>query len=559
MTILRLTKLAFVLLLLAHAPLVAAADFYVEPESGLDAGDGSQANPWRTVQAVVSAGLLGTTVAAGDTLWLGAGDHGELVINNVHGSSTAAAITIAAAPDTEPLVSRVQVSNSTFLVIAGLHVTTEHLANPQKGTFVSVQAPSADVVVDGCHVQTVADTSGWSAQDWVDRAGNGITVDGTRITVSNNIVRNIDFGISVTATDSSIHHNTVDGFSGDGMRGLGDYTTFEYNTVMNCYDVDDNHDDGFQSWSLGPGGVGTGEVVGIVLRGNTFINTTDQTRPLNGAMQGIGCFDGTFRDWVVENNVIATNHWHGITLLGVVNSRVVNNTVMDINDTSPGPPWISVEAHKNGTAPTGCVVANNLTTALSNHADVTEAGNLLLKDVATDLTTLFVDPAAYDLRLLAGSAPIDAADTSSPDFTALIDADGTARPQGSGVDVGAFEWHEAVAVPEDAESGPEQVESTPDSAAAEDVGAEDIAVADSGPEPASELPADVAGDSSPTDVGSDAAQDLVADPATAAPKPGDTSGCTSSSPKTPAPWALAAVICLLFGMSSRRRRDPQRA
>lgn len=40
---------------------------------------------------------------------------------------------------------------------------------------------------------------------------------------------------------------------------------------------DANHDDGFQSCSVGPGGVGTGEVVGVVLRGN-FILNLERTR-----------------------------------------------------------------------------------------------------------------------------------------------------------------------------------------------------------------------------------------------------------------------------------------
>ena len=53
-------------------------------------------------------------------------------------------------------------------------------------------------------------------------------------------------------------------------------------------------------------------------------------------MQAIGCFDGWFVNWVVENNVIITDHWHGITFLGMRDSRIVNNTVIDLDDVSPG-------------------------------------------------------------------------------------------------------------------------------------------------------------------------------------------------------------------------------
>jgi hypothetical protein len=119
------------------------------------------------------------------------------------------------------------------------------------------------------------------------------------------------------------------------MRGFGDHTTFQYNTIKNSYAVNGNHDDGFQSWSSGAGGVGTGEVVGIVLRGNTFINYEDPNQPHRGAMQGIGCFDGMYVDWVIENNVIIVDHWHGISFNGVRNTRIVNNTVLDPNGKSP--------------------------------------------------------------------------------------------------------------------------------------------------------------------------------------------------------------------------------
>ena len=49
--------------------------------------------------------------------------------------------------------------------------------------------------------------------------------------------------------------------------GPGYYEGELYNVIRNGYlgsSVDDNHDDGFQSWSVGEGGVGTGEVRGVV-------------------------------------------------------------------------------------------------------------------------------------------------------------------------------------------------------------------------------------------------------------------------------------------------------
>jgi len=41
---------------------------------------------------------------------------------------------------------------------------------------------------------------------------------------------------------------------------------------------------------------------------------------------------------VVENNVILTDHWHGISLYGAQRCRVINNTVVDSNAVSPARP-----------------------------------------------------------------------------------------------------------------------------------------------------------------------------------------------------------------------------
>src|SRR5690606_5518894 len=200
------------------------------------------------------------------------------------------------------------------------------------------------------------------------------------------------------------------------------------------------------SSDLGPGGVGTGEVTGIVLRGNVIINYEDPNQPLRGPLQGIGCFDGTFVDWVVENNVIITDHWHGISLYGVRNVRVVNNTVLDPNAESPGPPWIKLTEHKDGTPPENCIVRNNLATAFtSSSTGVTEDHNIVLDD----LSKYFVSPPC-DVHLLDNAPAID---QGVSDLAPQADIEGIPRPQGSAVDVGAYEWHDPSVMPPDAGFG----------------------------------------------------------------------------------------------------------
>ena len=166
--------------------------------------------------------------------------------------------------------------------------------------------------------------------------------------------------------------------------------------------ADDNHDDGFQSWSVGPGGVGTGEVRDVVLRGNRIVNNLNPSHPLHATLQGIGCFDGLF-EWLVENNVVVTDHWHGISLYGAIGGRIVNNTVLDLNGLSPGPPWIMLNS-SNGTPSSGVLVRNNLAT------DYAISGTGIVQDHNVEITnpaSLFVAP-PFDLQLKACSPAIDA-------------------------------------------------------------------------------------------------------------------------------------------------------
>jgi parallel beta-helix repeat protein len=186
---------------------------------------------------------------------------------------------------------------------------------------------------------------------------------------------------------------------------------------------------------VGEGGVGDDTVWGVVLRGNTIINFEDPNQPYRGTLQGIGCFDGFYADWIVENNVVIVNHYHGITLSGAVNCRIINNTVIDRDTTdSDISPWIRVGDHKNGLASENCVVRNNIYyRTLSLDSPQTEDHNLQVRDYASN----FVDFGQFDLRLKEGSPAIDA---GTSDLAPLLDIIGVSRPQGLLHDIGAYEY-----------------------------------------------------------------------------------------------------------------------
>ncbi len=431
---------------------------YVDPVNGSDQGDGSSGSPWKTLQDVIdhkvetrtwegplryTAGQklvpvnAGAPVKAGDTIWLRSGYYGALSIQSAY---NLAPVSVAAEVGGSPRFSEVLVRSSQNWILRGFSVSPSYAATYSTGTMVTVenhswQGPAYDIVIDEFEIFSVPNETVWTlASDWDTKAANAVIASGDRVTVRNCQIRNTNFGISMTGLGSRVEGNTIDGFSGDGMRGLGDDEVFEYNLVKNRRDVNANHPDGFQSWSLGSGGVGTGVVKNITLRGNTIIAYEDPAIPFVGTLQGIGCFDGFYEGWIVENNVVITDHWHGISLYGARNCRIVNNTVLDLNSVDPGPPWIMVTAHKNGTLSQNCIVRNNLTTDLSVVGEnMTEDHNILLP---VDPAPYFVDLAHHNVHLSPDSPALD---QGSSTLAPAIDADMNPRPNGTAIDVGAYE------------------------------------------------------------------------------------------------------------------------
>jgi Right handed beta helix region len=440
-----------------QAGVARAAEFYVDPAAGSDSGDGSSDHPWKTWEAVVKANLVGTTIHAGDTVWLRSGNHGA---SAVKGGTYSPAITLAAASGQTPQLASAAFTGTKGWLVRGLSLSPSY-GTKTGGNILSIDKASSEITVRDCKLFSVEDASSWTADQWINTASSGIQVSGDQIVISHNQLTNVRFGISVDGPNALIEYNSVINFSADGMRGLGDNGVFQYNLVKNVYvsqeDGDDNHDDGFQSWSTGPDGPGSGVVKGVVLRGNTIINREDPAQKLTNSLQGIGCFDGFFDDWIVENNVVATDHWHGISFYGMRGGRIVNNTVIDVNDVDPGPPWIMVNAHKDGTKSNHVLIRNNLVTDYSiDGDDLTQDHNTELK--AADLASYFVDPAKFDLHLKSGAPAID---QGNADQAPPLDLDRIARPQGGGIDLGAYESHDSSVKPADSGDGAQDIAPPP--------------------------------------------------------------------------------------------------
>ena len=434
----------------ASIPRQSGADFYLDPVTGDLDNPGTAAAPWPGLAEVLAADLVqrwvpddypyvdgaplhlanpDAPVAVGDRLLLRDGDHGACTFMDAHNPDY---LWIAAAAEATPVLQRLELIGVERLVVTGLTIRGQK-SEEAGGTLLAItshgwRGPCRRISVRDCLLTSTDDIAGWSADDWNTRAATAVSATGDYLALHRNTARNVNHGLLMSGTCILVDGNEVENFAGDGLRGIGNDQIFQYNTVRNCYDVNENHDDGFQSFSVN----GQPPRERVVLRGNVIIGYTDPQQPYRGTLQGIGCFDGFYIDWVIENNLVVTDHWHGITLLGASGCRVVNNTVVDLNDTDPGPPWIMIGDHKDGRPSRSCLIRNNIARSISAGDGVRADHNL----ETTDLAAVFEDPAALDFRPLAGGPAVD---TGSPDEAPAVDLAGNERPRGEGVDLGAYE------------------------------------------------------------------------------------------------------------------------
>ena len=390
-------------------PEVSGNTFYIDPVNGSRGGDGSETNPWLTLQQVIEDGLIQwcrqaesynpdservivnetAPVQGGDRLRLRSGYHGHVSLNTFIFN------------DWLTILKDNYEGSDNYWEADEINHNSDACLYLASSSFWGL---GRQVKINGLTLGTTADSSAWNAADWVERASGGI---GLRSVLDCEIVNcriaNIRHGLTIEyASDNTIAvNNTIKSFSGDGCRLISNNVFLAYNTITDCLKVDDNHDDAIQSYSRGDdNSSGTGVLDNNVVRGNLIIGTTDYSHPLAGSPQGIGCFDGFFDGWVVENNVVIVDQYHGISFYGMRNSHILNNTVIDQDYANSISPWIMITDHKNGTPSDNCTIANNIAyrsisaggTEVSEHHNyvVGRENSSLLYDLCLSVPTILI-------------------------------------------------------------------------------------------------------------------------------------------------------------------------
>jgi parallel beta-helix repeat protein len=408
------------------------ATLYVSP-AGSDANPGTAAAPLLTLQTAANR------VAAGDTVNVAAGTYRGF---NLTADGTAAArITFHAEPGV--VIDRpnpwnnldgINLEGASFVTVEGFTVTGMPRAGIRSVTneFVVIR----DNVADANAVWGIF--TGFSSD---------LLIEGNR---ASNSAQQHGIYVSNSADRPVVRGNTVVGNHGSGIQ-------------LNA--------DVFAG--------GDGVITGALIEDNVI--------RANGAGGGASINLDGVQDSVVRNNVIDGARSTGIALFrqngaaGSSNNRVVNNTVVVDNglDVTAGRWAVSISGGSTGNVLTNNILystqsfrgavsvsADSLAGLVSDYnaaedrfsldgggsalglaawraATGQDAHSLVLVDVAA-LNALFVDRAAGDYHLHALSAAVDRGTASG---APAADFEGTPRPSGAGIDIGADEFAEPLPPP----------------------------------------------------------------------------------------------------------------
>lgn len=435
--------------------------FYIDPENGLDSNNGSYENPWRSFSTILNYDYINSKrastspydaskgftdrgkngpVRGGDTIYLMNGSYGKISITK--GYYNYDYITVLAFPGHRPIVNTLQISASSKWRFSGLDIIPPN-DSTTKTAMVSIEhngwwGPSTnEIIIDNCRIYSnTEDPNTWSKEDWSLKAWTAIYTQGAKhLNISNNEIFNVSYGIRINGDSCIVKKNTITNFSDDGMHGIGDYLTFESNIVKNCYKVNSNHNDGFQSWSVGSDGkVGTGIRRGLKIIGNTIIARSFDSPFFESELQGVGLFDGFYEDIEVVNNLVIVNHYHGISVYGIKNSKIINNTVMS-TDTVSLIPKILITDHKNGIKSQNCIITNNL--APNIDLSKLEKG-VISKNVIVGINEasfFFKDWKKHDFHLKPNNIAVKYGNSM---YAPFYDIEGIPRPRDA-ISIGAFQ------------------------------------------------------------------------------------------------------------------------
>ncbi|MCK4692589.1 MAG: right-handed parallel beta-helix repeat-containing protein [Anaerolineales bacterium] len=438
--------LVFGLCIAPYAAKAASADVYYVAPNGDDSNPGTQIQPWMTIQKAAD------TMTAGDTTIILAGDYAERVFINQSGVS-GAPITFRA-EGTVTMKGFTVYADHISLIGFDISNTDDH---PQNGWGIFLEGSYCIIEDNYVHYATRGGI------DLYASPGNYANTSHC-IVRGNRLYRNAFAGIEVYGQDNLIEENEIWGtiqhhpkwenppswVDADGIRFHGSGHLIRNNYIHDIsYSDPENitpHIDCFQTFSEAY----HERAQNVIFEKNTCKNVQAQTKEEFGKGFMLEGADHI----IIRNNIIEAftnvNINSGCSDITIVNNVFTTDLsfVMDFHTVG-----IAVRQSPNTT------IKNNIFYDLPNHIIVVydstsqqglDGGyNSVYRSDGQppwgdpyphDLWQVdpqFVNPGEYDFHLLPSSPAIDAGITLT---NVIDDFDGNPRPQGSGYDIGAFEY-----------------------------------------------------------------------------------------------------------------------
>jgi hypothetical protein len=399
--------------------------WYVDPVHGKSlaaGGNGSQASPWNSLNAIISGqwGVTGFSVPGytrpllssipyvhglggksplvadqassppvqpGDAIMLMSGNYGDVVIGNF-GLETANSdfVTIEGASGQTPVFTTLTINATNKWVFNSVKV--QSLMNASNtGPLISVMDqgasfPTTDIILENLQISSADSTAGWSQAQWVAQARNGYDDLGTPgngangepyttcVTMAGSHIQNVRYAVVLTGNNSLFSNNVIDHFGDDGIDYGANNLSITHNTIHDNLDIGDgNHEDAMQGviGLLSPG-VAFNAFSNILIDSNLIIRQTDPQLAFPTYLMGIDAFDEDWTNVTITNNVIVTSACQGIAFSSIHNSLIADNTVVE-DGLFPTPGCVASigvgGATHEGSLSTNTVVRNNLSSQLS--------------------------------------------------------------------------------------------------------------------------------------------------------------------------------------------------
>lgn len=399
-----------------------SANYFCSPSGSMTDSGTSVTSPWGSLQEVFSAGK---TFTAGDTLYLMSGNHGFPVILG----SNIGDVIITGFTNNDPILNRIDFNGASHWILENVKVFTpaappkepilEHPVYPlSNNTLVRIMNGSSYITLSNCYIYSIENSSSWTINDWNYKAWNGVVVEGTcnHATLNACHIKNTNFALELSGSGfTTVVNSLIENFCGDGIVP-GNNNRIEYNTFKDSYKTNGNHCDLVQAFNTSD----------LIFRGNQLLARTPAHSSIATDCQGIGFFDGTFKNCLIENNLVSVETYHGITIFNGDKCKVINNTLIDM-ESAGLVPWMYITGSGN-------IVRNNISSSMNTIEGISDHNIVILR---SKYSNYFVDPDNRNYHLKAGSPAIDAGiDTDAPEY----DLDNMPRPQYAITDVGAYEY-----------------------------------------------------------------------------------------------------------------------